>query len=69
MIKLSAISNYVPNVRIATPREAANNLKKIALPAIVLVGASMIQGAKAITYVQYLLKVKYRRFCLCSEIF
>lgn len=51
-MKLSAISSYVPSIRIATPREAANNLKKIALPAIALVGVSMIRGARAVTYVE-----------------
>ena len=46
-MNLSAISNYVPKIGIASPQKAVENLTKIAIPVIVLVGASMINETGA----------------------
>lgn len=46
-MNLSAISNYVPNVGIASPQQAVKNLTKLTVPIIALVGASMINEARA----------------------
>jgi hypothetical protein len=51
-MNISTISNYVPKIRIASPEQAVKNLTKIAIPAIAFVGASMIHGAQAISYVE-----------------
>lgn len=44
---VSRISNYVPTVKIVAPEQMLKNLSKIAVPAICLVGASMITGSTA----------------------
>ena len=51
-MNLSTTSNYFPEIRIASPEQAVKNLKNIAIPAITLVAASMINGAQAIGYVE-----------------
>ncbi len=48
----SAISNYVPKISLASPEQIAKNVNKIAIPAMVLVTASMINGAQAVGFVE-----------------
>jgi len=51
-MSVSAILNYVPKIRIASPEQIVKNLKNIAIPAITLVAVSMINGAQAISYAE-----------------
>ena len=46
-MNLSAISNYVPKIGIASPQQAVKNLTKLTVPIIVLFGASMINEAQS----------------------
>ena len=46
------LSNTISNNKFASPECVVKNIQKIAIPIIVLVTTSMIQGAQAITYVE-----------------
>ena len=46
---ISSVLNYVPTVRIASSEQMTRNLKKIAVPSIILSGAVMIQEVEAVT--------------------
>lgn len=43
-------SNYLPQIRIASPKQVVKNLQKIAVPIIILLGASMAAEAHAANY-------------------
>lgn len=47
-MKIQTISNYLPQVRLATREEFTTNLKRIAIPAITLLSIAAVEGASAI---------------------
>lgn len=51
-MSISSISNYVPEIRFASPKQITENITKIAVPLIILAAVSMPQQAEAITYVE-----------------
>lgn len=51
MNAIRSISNYVPHLAVDTPQNMLHKAKRIAIPAIALVGASMISGVSADRYV------------------
>lgn len=46
---VSSVSSYIPKIRIASRDQIIKNLSKMALPAITLVGMSMMYQAQAIS--------------------